>query len=62
MELPTVDYDGRELGFLGREIMKEINIAEADIEAVATEIVKFASDLPSPGDLVNSRPPVVTVI
>ena len=42
--------------------MKEINIAEADIAAVATEIVKFASDLPSPGDLVDSRSPAVRVI
>ena len=42
--------------------MKEINIAEADIEAVATEIMKFASDLPSPEDLVDSRPPAVRVI
>lgn len=42
--------------------MKEISIAEADVVAVATEIVKFASDLPSPEDLVNSRPPAVRVI
>lgn len=41
--------------------MKEIN-AKADIDAVATEIVKFASDLPSPEDLVDSRPPAVKVI
>ena len=42
--------------------MKEINIAKADIKAVAAEIVKFASDLSSPEDLVNSKPPAVRVI
>ena len=42
--------------------MKKINIAEADIAAVATEIMKFASDLPSPEELVNPRPPAVKVI
>ena len=36
--------------------MREINIAEADIDAVATEIARFASDLPNPEDLVNSQP------
>ncbi len=41
--------------------MREINIAEADIDAVANEIVKFASDLPSPEDLVDSRSPAVKV-
>ena len=42
--------------------MKEINIAKVDIKAVAAEIVKFASDLSSPEDLVNSNPPAVRVI
>ena len=42
--------------------MKEINIAEADINAVATEIAKFASDLPSQEDLVDFRPPAIKVI
>lgn len=42
--------------------MGETNITEIDIEVVATEIVKFASDLPSPEDLVDSRPPAVRVI
>ena len=42
--------------------MRKISIAEADIDAIVTEIVKFASDLPSPEDLVNSRPPAVRVI
>ena len=42
--------------------MREINITEADIDTVANEIVKFASDLPSPEDLVDSRPPAVLVI
>ena len=35
--------------------MREINIAEADIDAVATEIARFASDLLNPEDLVNSH-------
>ena len=42
--------------------MREISIAEADIEAIETEIMKFASDLPSPEDLVDSRSPAVKVI
>ena len=42
--------------------MREINITEADIAAVATEIAKFASDLPSPEDLINPHPPAVRVI
>ena len=42
--------------------MRKINITEADVAAVATEIMKFASDLPSPEDLVDSRPPAVKVI
>ncbi|MCY3740224.1 MAG: hypothetical protein OXH00_04325 [Candidatus Poribacteria bacterium] len=42
--------------------MKEVNIAEADINTVATEIMKFASDLPSPEDLLDSRSPAVKVI
>ena len=42
--------------------MKKINITEADIDAVSTEIVKFASDLPSPENLVNSHPPAIKVI
>ena len=42
--------------------MREINIAEADINTVAAEIMKFASDLRSPEDLVNSSPPAVKVI
>ena len=42
--------------------MRETKITEADVIAVATEIAKFASDLPSPEDLVNSRPPAVRVI
>lgn len=42
--------------------MREINIAEADVAIVATEIAKFASDLPSLEDLVDSRPPAVRVI
>ena len=37
-------------------------LAEADIDTVATEIMKFASDLPSPESLVNSNPPAVRVI
>ena len=42
--------------------MREINIAKADIKTVATGIVKFASVLPSPEDLIDSRPPAVKVI
>ena len=42
--------------------MREINIAEADIDAVATEIATFASDLPSPEDLVNPQPTAIKVI
>ena len=42
--------------------MREINIKEADIDAVATEIAKFASDLPSPEDLVNPQPTAIKVI
>ena len=42
--------------------MREISIAEADIDAVAAEIEKFASDLPSPEDLADFRPPAVKVI
>lgn len=42
--------------------MREINIAEADIDAVATEIVRFASDLSSPEDLVNPQPTAIKVI
>jgi hypothetical protein len=42
--------------------MKEVNIAETDVAAVATEIAKFASDLPSPEDLVNPRPTAIKVI
>ena len=42
--------------------MKEIKIEKSDIDAVATEIAKFASDLPSPEDLVDSRSPAVRVI
>ena len=33
--------------------MRRINITEADVAAVATEIAKFAPDLPNPEDLVN---------
>ena len=42
--------------------MKEVNIAETDINTVATEIMKFASDLPNPEDLVNSQPTAIKVI
>ena len=42
--------------------MREINIKETDIDAVADEIVKFASDLPSPEDLVNPQPTAIKVI
>lgn len=42
--------------------MRKTNITEADVAAVAAEIVKFASDLPSLEDLVDSRPPAVKVI
>ena len=42
--------------------MKEINIAKTDIDIVATEIVKFASDLQSPEELVELRPPAALVI
>ena len=42
--------------------MREINITEVDIDAVATEIVKFASALRSPEDLVNPRPTAIKVI
>ena len=42
--------------------MRKINITEADVAAVATEIAKFASDLPSPEDLLDARSPVVKVI
>ena len=42
--------------------MRRINITEADVAAVATEIANFASDLPSPEDLVDSRSPAVKVI
>ena len=42
--------------------MREINITEADIAAVTTEIAQFASDLPNPEDLVNSQPTAIKVI
>ena len=42
--------------------MRKINITEADVAAVATEIAKFASDLPNPEDLVNSQPTAIKVI
>ena len=42
--------------------MREINIAETDVATVATEIAEFASDLPSPEDLVNRRPTAIKVI
>ena len=42
--------------------MRKINITEADVAAVATEIAKFASDLPNPKDLVNSQPIAIKVI
>ena len=42
--------------------MRKINITEADVAAVATEIAKFASDLPSPEDLVNSQSTAIKVI
>ena len=42
--------------------MRRINITEADVAAVATEIANFASDLPNPEDLVDSRSPAVKVI
>lgn len=42
--------------------MRKINITETDIAAVATEIEKFASDLPSLEDLLDSRSPAVKVI
>ena len=41
---------------------RRTNITEADINTIVTEIMKFASDLPSPESLVNSGPPVVRVI
>ena len=41
--------------------MREISIAEVDIDTVAVEITKFASDLPSPEDLADSRSPAVKV-
>ena len=42
--------------------MRNINITEADVAAVATEIAKFASDLPSSEGLVNSQPTAIKVI
>ena len=42
--------------------MREISIAEADIDTVAAEITRFASDLPSLEDLVNFDSPAVKVI
>lgn len=42
--------------------MKKVNVAKADVKAVATEIAKFASDLLSSEDLADSRPPAVKVI
>ena len=42
--------------------MRKINITEADVDAVATEIAKFASDLRSPEDLVNTQPTAIKVI
>lgn len=42
--------------------MRETNITEANVAIVATEIAKFASDLPSLEDLVDSRPPAVRVV
>ena len=42
--------------------MRKINITEADVAAVATEIAKFASDLPGLEDLVNPQPTAIKVI
>ena len=42
--------------------MRIINIIEADVAAVATEIAQFASDLPNPENLVNSQPTAIKVI
>ena len=42
---------------IGRKV-----VTEADIDTIATEIRKFASNLPSPESLVNSNPPAVRVI
>ena len=42
--------------------MRKPNITKADIATVATEIMTFKSDLPSPKSFVNSDPPAVRVI
>ena len=42
--------------------MKKINITEADIDAVATRIKDFSSQIPSTGISEDTRPPAIKVI